>query len=191
MALAALTDQLRKQLTLAAALTVADDTQVVGPNDDDVDWEESTLHEAIESDRRLTTRNVVRWLDQLSAGILACHRAYISVGDFGVTDVKVGHRGAVASSVSYAEAFTAWLKLGNDAVNCRYDTGDPSLCSGVAQADGERIAVLDFHRRVRLHQQTMGRNAEPRSPNSRLPKAFECQNMLRFDFRHDNNISIP
>lgn len=195
MALASLTEQLRKQLTENAAISAAESNHALIVDDnDEIDWEESTLHEAIESDRRLTTRNIIRWLDQIIAWIQTCHRAYVSVGDFGVLDVKVGHRAAVAASVQYSEAFTAWLKLGNDAVNSRFDTGDPSLSSTVTKADSERIAVLDFHRRVRLFQQaTFGHKHGPQSAQdklTRLPRSFESQKMLRFDYRHDNTIII-
>jgi hypothetical protein len=197
MALAALTEKLR-QAAAAVAAAEANQQQIVQATneEDDIDWEEATLYEAIESDRRLTMRNIIRWLDQLSICILNSHRSYVSVGDFSTMDVKVGNRASLASAISYSEAFTAWLKLGNDALTCKYDTGDPSLSSQVVKADAERIAVLDFHRRVREYQNSLATkkkdpNATASEAGPRLPKAFECQKMLRFDYRHDNNICVP
>ena len=202
MALAALTETLRRDLAAAATEVVssnhAQTAQALVDSSSGVseenDWEEATLHEAIENDRRITTRNIIRWLDQILSCIINCHRAYISVGHFTAMDVKIGNRATLSSAMSYADAFTAWLKLENDAINCKYDTGDPSLSSKMANSDNERIAMLDFHRRVHLHQQTFGRKLSQKEiymdQNSRLPKGFECQKMARFDFRHDNNITI-
>jgi hypothetical protein len=151
--------------------------------------EDGTLQEAIASDRRLTTRNIVRWVDQLIGNVLNSGKAFLSVGDFGVVDVKLGYASSLGSSIAYNEAFIAWLKLGRAIHVDKFEPTAPSNDKKLS-SDNDRIAVLDFQRRVAAVQKELS-VSQTKKDGTRPPRGFECVKMLRFESRHDNNIVIP
>jgi hypothetical protein len=151
--------------------------------------EDGTLQEAIASDRRLTTRNIVRWVDQIIGNVLASGKAFLSVGDFGALDVKLGYASSLDSTIAYNDSFTAWLKLGRALPTDKFEPPSKGTDKKLP-SDNDRIAVLDFQRRVSALQREASA-AQSGKEGGRHPRGFECVKMLRFESRHDNNIIIP
>ena len=146
-----------------------------------------TLYDIIHNDRRLTTRNIVRWIDQVLNTVLLYHKGYTTVGEFGIDDVKLGPESLIASTKSFAENLLTALKSGQDAGSTLSYIESPSKKSKPTQ-DGDRSAALDFRRRLTAASGLQMGHAEQHQ--RRLPRGFEYQWMIKLDIRHDNNISI-
>lgn len=164
--------------------------------------ESDTLYDAIYHDRRLTTRNVVRWIDQLLNTVLLFHKAYLTVGEFGISDIRLGPEASIASTRAFADNLLNLLK-GGQHVNSSLDfSAAPQSPKRKTEniPDKGRGAALDFHRRITaatadLSQagSTENLTLRPQSPEKarkRLPQGFDCQWMTKLDIRHDNNICI-
>ena len=160
----------------------------------------ATLHEAIYNDRRLTTRNIVRWIDQVLNTLLVFHKSYTTVGEFGINDVKLGPDSSLASSRAFSDHLLSKLKTGHDALNA-LNFKDSSKKKNETQPS-DRNVCLDFLQRLSsLHAsdgKTPGeqgtsavRAGSPERRRKRLPRGFDCQTITQFDARNDNNLSIP
>lgn len=160
----------------------------------------ATLHEAIFHDRRLTTRNVVRWIDQLLNTLLVFHRSYTTVGEFGIDDVKLGPDSSLASTRAFSDHLLTKLKTGHDALSA-LNFADSSKKKNRAQPS-DRSVCLDFYRRLSavhsLDARKLGdegapaaRAGSPERRRKRIPRGFDCQTITQFDARNDNNLSIP
>ena len=157
----------------------------------------ATLYEAIYNDRRLTTRNIVRWIDQVLNTLLLFHKGYTCVGDFGIRDIRLGPDSSLSSTKAFSEHLLNTLKSGQDAM--RSLNFSPSVKKKKESDDKERSVVLDFQRKLAVASngsaQTTGsttikRTSSPERSRRRLPRGFDCQYMTQFDARHDNNIIL-
>lgn len=159
--------------------------------------DKGTLHEAIANDRRITNRNVYKWIDQVLNTMQVYHRSFASIGEFSILDVNIGYSHQLKDSVAFGENLLATFKANQHAVEAlKLKIGDPEKILN----DGERIAAVDFRRRIQAYQSSLSDKANSQelvrsngAPTARstLPRGFEIPKMLKFDFKHDNNVCIP
>lgn len=154
-----------------------------------------TLHEAIFNDRRLTTRNIVRWIDQILNTLLVFHKSYTTVGDFGIHDIKLGPDPSLASAKAFTDHLLTKLKTGHDAFSA-LNFSDSTKKKNATQAS-DRSVCMDFLRKLSSAKKLRDENSaapragSPEKRRKRLPKGFECQTITQFDAKNDNNLSIP
>ena len=154
---------------------------------------DSTLHEAIENDRRLTTRNIVRWIDLVAAAITNCHRAFVSPGKFTAEDIVLGNKQALSNTSMFTEKSISRMKTDQEYLSL---TDEQSIESNMLpnSIEDDRLAALDFLRRTLLYRKSIerpGTAGEPADLPDWMPRGFQSATLTRFDHRHDGNIAIP
>lgn len=161
--------------------------------------DKGTLQEAIANDRRITSRNIFKWIDQVLNVLLVYHRSFMSVGEFGLLDVSIGYSKQLKDLVAFEESLLAVLKANHNAVEAL------KVKNSVAERElieDERIATLDFKRRILLHQSKLSEAAKHQelvvrsetttaTEKRALPRGFLSSKLLKFDYKHDNNVCIP
>jgi hypothetical protein len=155
--------------------------------------EEDTLHEAIFNDRRLTSRNILRWILQVLTTVQTFHKSFASTGDFGILDIKLGPESDLISSRYFTSKVLAALQAGQNPLTVAIDkNGEAASVKAKAKRKGsdaamemdsgsDRSASLDFQSKLSLVRDTSG---------SRFPKGFECQKMTRFEGKQTTSITI-
>lgn len=78
------------------------------------DQQSHTLDDAIENDRRLTSRNVLKWIQQLSTTLFGIHRNYVTLRDFTLQDISL------CSESSFVFTIVKWMKP-------KYQPVDPKI----------------------------------------------------------------
>jgi hypothetical protein len=62
------------------------------------------LDDAIENDRRLTSRNIMKWIQQLSTTLFGIHRNYVTLSDLNLQDI------ALCGEINFIHAVMKWIK---------------------------------------------------------------------------------
>ncbi len=87
-----------KQDTQTVCLTV------LSPNPTDVQSTNHLLDDVIQNDRRLTTRNLVKWIQQLFTTLFGIHRNYVVFSELTIQDVLL------CAESQFISQFIKWLK---------------------------------------------------------------------------------
>lgn len=144
---------------------------------------ECTLFETLSSERRVTSRNVIKWIQQLLTSMLVVHCNYMSVGDITLSDVILESDAYVVSALqehrsivnARNKAFNESRENGSD----QEENGDDQVFFQKIQHDTDRNAWIDLHGKLFVSEQ----QKQPHQPGSRASSPAKPTG-ISIDTRH-------
>lgn len=155
------------------------------------------LCEAILNDRRITIRNIIKWIHRLLNTLLGFHSVYTSLGDFDIHSIKIGTTESLQSLNDYCSNILLKLKPENaDSVtikkgkNKKFNQVDEDM----------RKVTIDLHKP--MANSAVATNTQYENCRSaigtkslpyqtRIPREFDSSKIMRFNVKKDGAITVP